>query len=270
MSTHDEIESLLGAYALDAVEPAEAEVVERHLQVCPRCRTEVAEHREVAGLLGYAGQEAPAGLWDRIATSMAEAPPEVVLGPIGSAEVIRLDGGRFAGGRAAASRRRARLRGRVMVALATAAAVAVAVLGVQVARLGHREQGLANAVASSGADGPSMQVVEAALHTPGARQVALAPMASGSSLRAVVLPGGQGYLYDARLTPLPSSQTYQLWGLTGSTAVSYGLIGSSAPSVVAFRAGAGVDALAVTAEVAGGVTHTIHAPVAAGAVTPPL
>jgi len=56
--THHEIEELLGAYALDAVEPQETLEIEEHLRGCPRCRTEVGQHREMAALLAHAGQAA--------------------------------------------------------------------------------------------------------------------------------------------------------------------------------------------------------------------
>ncbi len=50
--THVEAADLLGAYALDAVEADEREAIERHLQECPRCRAEVADHRTVASFMG--------------------------------------------------------------------------------------------------------------------------------------------------------------------------------------------------------------------------
>ena len=64
--THEEIQELLGAYALDAVEDAERDAIELHLRECPRCRAEVADHREVASLIGHGGAPAPDGVWDRI------------------------------------------------------------------------------------------------------------------------------------------------------------------------------------------------------------
>src|SRR3954468_13569720 len=73
---YDEFSDLLGAYALDAVDPQEREEIERHLTTCPRCRAEVAEHREVAALLSQSGAPAPDGVWDRIAPVLAPpAPP---------------------------------------------------------------------------------------------------------------------------------------------------------------------------------------------------
>ena len=65
--THDELQALIGAYALDAVDADEREAMELHLLECPRCRAEVAEHREVAAFLAHNGHTAPEGLWDRIA-----------------------------------------------------------------------------------------------------------------------------------------------------------------------------------------------------------
>ena len=63
--THEEVAELLGAYALDAVGPDEVVMIETHLEVCPRCRAEVAAHREVAAVLAYGGATAPDGLWAR-------------------------------------------------------------------------------------------------------------------------------------------------------------------------------------------------------------
>src|SRR3546814_17505894 len=87
--THDEVQDLLGAYALDAVDDDERALVEDHLAECPRCRAEVHDHREVAALLAHGGQDAPEGIWDRIVGSLEEAPPALRLAPmeIGRAHV---------------------------------------------------------------------------------------------------------------------------------------------------------------------------------------
>src|SRR5204862_6746753 len=80
--THDEAADLLGAYALDAVAVDERDAIDRHLNGCPRCRAEVADHRTVASFLGSAGGRAPDGLWDRIAGSLEEEPHELKLAPV--------------------------------------------------------------------------------------------------------------------------------------------------------------------------------------------
>jgi hypothetical protein len=256
MMNHEEAAELLGALALDAVEPDEVDAIEEHLRTCPRCRDELRAHREVVGVLAYAGQEAPAGLWDRVAARIndpgdASAPPrsEALARPVRLAD------------------RRSRRATAVMSALAAAAIVVVALLGLDVARLQTRTDHLSHQVASMAGE-PTMAAVTSALATPGARSVRLAPPAGGAaSLEAVILPGGQGYLYGSKLSPLSSLQTYQLWGAVGGQLISYGLLGPDPAAVTPFRAGPGVSALAVTEEVAGGVVSTVHQPVAAGPLT---
>jgi anti-sigma factor RsiW len=275
MTGHTEVEQLLGAYALDAVDPDEAEVVERHLAVCPRCRAELANHREVAGLLGYAGGPAPEGLWERISESLEEAPPALRLERVGLGSVgdgafvprhrdgLRSGAGPSRGdGRVVASSRRRSIAARVAGAVAVAAVAAVAVLGIQVSRLDHRTDHLRAAVASSNT---TAQTIITALSTPGAHQVSLSSPSGDESLRAVITPSGSGYLFDSKLRPLPANETYQLWGQQGARLVSYGLLGPD-PTVVPFRAGHGVLALAVTAEQAGGVVKSSHRPVVDGSI----
>lgn len=271
MISHDEASELLGAYALDAIDADEVEAVEEHLRTCPRCRGELRNHREVVGLLAYAGQEAPAGLWDRIAAGMhdpsdaggtghaseafdAGARPRSVPAP----DTIRIMG-------SAGLRRR---RARALMSLATAAAVViVALLGVEVVRLQDRTDHLSGQIRSM-AGTPSMTTVQHALATPGARTVDLRPLhGSGPSLDAVILPDGQGYLYHSQLEPLSSSETYQLWGVVGAQRISYGVLGSAPADVTPFRASLGVQSLAVTAEVAGGVVSSTKAPVVVGTLS---
>ncbi|HEY1733950.1 MAG TPA: zf-HC2 domain-containing protein, partial [Acidimicrobiales bacterium] len=51
---HREIEDILAAYALDAVDATEAATVEAHLAGCPLCRAELDGYRETAAALGTA------------------------------------------------------------------------------------------------------------------------------------------------------------------------------------------------------------------------
>jgi hypothetical protein len=48
---HLEIEELLAAYALDAVDGDEAEEISVHLRDCAQCSREVSAYREAAALL---------------------------------------------------------------------------------------------------------------------------------------------------------------------------------------------------------------------------
>lgn len=274
MTTHEELQELLGVYALDALERDEADLVERHLEVCARCRAEVASHREVSGLLGYAGQEAPAGLWDRIVASTSETPPALQM-PGRAPRIFGASLGRVPAGTGPG---RVRPRGlsrsggvlpprRLAWMAAAAAVLIVGVLGLQVVRLNDRVSAVNRTMTAAG---PTMTTVRRALAEPGARKVSLMdPAGHVVEADAVILPGGSGYLYGTRLVPLPPSQTYQLWGVVGNQVISYGLLGSD-PSVEPFRVGAGLAGLAITAEEAGGVVSSTHAPVAEGQVVPAL
>jgi hypothetical protein len=257
MISHEEAQELLGAYALDAVEEDEAALVEYHLDRCPRCRDELRNHREVVGLLAYAGHEAPAGLWDRVVQGIQDS------GSSAPAPALRSVPAR-PGPRVLNLRSR-----RVLAIVGAAAVVAIALLGVQVTRLQHRTNQLSSQVASVTTNPqPTMAAVRQALAEPGAKRAELrSPGGGHGQLDAVLLPSGQGYLYSPQLSPLPSSETYQLWGVVGREEISYGLMGSDPAAVIAFRAGSGVQDLAVTAEEAGGVVTTSNSPVVVGPIS---
>src|SRR5205823_2389882 len=174
--SHAELEALLGSYALDAVDGPEAEAVELHLLECPRCRAEVAEHREVAALLGNVGTPAPEQLWDRIAASLEETPPEPALDAVSELRPPR---------------RMVRRRLAVGLAgVAAAAAVVIGLLAFQVHRLDNRVNSLAQATPDHGLS----QVATAAVLDPQARRVDLRSGQGGQSAQGVVLPNGNGYL----------------------------------------------------------------------------
>jgi Anti-sigma-K factor rskA/Putative zinc-finger len=247
---HEEIQELLGAYALHAVDPDEAAIVERHLEGCPRCRAEVEGHREVATLLGNSGGDAPDGLWDRIASQLEEAPPPMRLDlPGGPGSVIPL-----------APRRREKANRFVVAALGAAAALAIAVLGAQVVRQQDRIDDVQSALADSTLQAAANQ----AFSDPDAVTVHLRSSDGDVAGTAVVLPDGSGYLMAHELPGLANDRTYQLWGDTGRTSlVSLGVLGAD-PTTVAFQAGGDVSLLAITAEEAGGVTSSKNPPVMTG------
>lgn len=242
--THEEIELLLGAYALHAVEDGEAEAVRQHLTGCPRCRHELSGFEAAAAAFGNISEDAPPDLWDRIAGQLgsATAPPPLRLAPETlyreRAEPQRRNGSRRRGwGR----------RSLPLLVAAAAAAVAIAYLGVDVSNLdtkvGHLE-------AASGAS--IARTAEAAVGTAGAQLVELRSKSGTPSAEVVVLPGGQSFLLHPRLPRLGNGRTYQLWGQSGTKLVSLALLGA-APSATAFRLDGLVTRLMITAEPAGGV-----------------
>jgi hypothetical protein len=150
-----------------------------------------------------------------------------------------------------------------MVVIGVAAAV-IALMAVQLGRLDSRVSQLSALAEQHGMS----QAVQAALLDPNARRITLAGSSSGAATVAelVVLPSGAAYLVNSHLAPLPDDQTYQLWGVVGGRPISLGLLGNQ-PTAVAFTldTAAHVSAFAVTAERAGGVVVTTHAPVARSA-----
>ena len=247
---HNEVQDLLGAYALDAVEPDEAEVVELHLRSCPRCRAEVETHRETASWLAHGGAPAPEGVWDRIAGSLEDAPPPVELARILPWETTERQATR--------ARRR---RPAVEWVAGIAAALLLVLGGVainqqrRIDRLDDRA-GIEQAFASAVSD-------------PRARQVSLVSPSGDAThrVRAVVLPDGTGYLVAKDGLPaLDDTRTYQLWGINDAKVVSLGVLGNR-PSIVPFHASSDVRTLAITEEERGGVVASKNQPIVAGQVT---
>ncbi len=247
--THEEIQELLGAYALHAVDPDEADIVERHLEECPRCRSEVAGHREVATMLGNTGGDAPEGLWERISSELEEQPPPMRLNlPVPRGNVVPL-----------APRRRERTNRIVVAAIGTAAALAIALLGVQVVEQQRQLDEFESAVE----DGNMLSLANMALRNPDAAQAKLDSVGGEVKGAAVLLPNGTGFLMAHELPPLEGGLTYQLWGRTANGLISLGLLGAE-PGTVPFQAGHDVDGIAITAEQAGGVQASQNLAVLAG------
>ena len=244
--THHEIEELLGVYALDAVSPDEADAVELHLRECPRCRAEVAEHREVAAVLAYGGSAAPADIWPRLADSLGDETPPPQLD---MARVVSMDAPR---------RRRPRrsLPLRAAAAVAAVAAAVIAVLGLQVVRLDDRTDQLESALQLTGLE----QAAQAAVFAAGSRTVQLRSGDGATFVNAVVRENGDGFLVDDNLPRLSGGLTYQVWAVTGKQAVSVGVLGSD-PGTSAFRiVPSGGAVLAVTAERAPGAASPTMTP----------
>lgn len=240
---HDDVEELLAAYALDAVDPDEAKAVDDHLAECPRCRAEVARHREVASMFASSPEPAPEALWQRISAQLNEPQPEYEgappLAPIAPIERLR-------------QQRDARLPSRRVVAggLGAIAAIAAALVVVFALQVGHLDGKIGKMQAAVGRQGLSGAVTSALLepHT-----LATLTSSSGNGTAEVVLTSsGQDYWVQSSLPVLPADRTYQLWALVGGKPVSVGLIGNRPDSYAAFRLEAGATRLMVTAEPSGG------------------
>ncbi len=281
--THAEIEELLGAYALDAVDRETAAAIGEHLDGCIRCAAEVAQHHDVAGLLANSGGAPSAAVWDGIAGRLGgtsdeswdrlAARLEVPDGGSSERDPTPGDPGRTSGPSSGdvvpldQSRRRSRLVTAGAGLAAAAAAVIALTLGVQVNHLHHQVSALQASPQLSAAE-------RAALAAPGTRRIPLVgPTRTGpgaTPATIVLTAAGTGFVIDDRnggLAALPSDRTYQLWGVVGSKTISLGLLGPR-PGIVPFSvAGSpGVSAFAITDEVASGVVTSANQPVAVGTV----
>jgi len=265
---HDEIAQLLGAFALDAVDPDEAEAIRAHLVECPRCASEVAEHWDVTGLIANAGVDAPPELWDRIAARIDTQAAARRPAPLHLASPPAVPSRSDTTARSGNAARRS-LTWSALGTIAAAVAVVAIVLAVQVGRLDQRVGQLARASQQSGLSG----AVQAALLDPSAKKVVLtatspvpgattSPQAKQAAV-LVILPSGSAYVLNTGLPRLAADRTYQLWGVVNDQVVSLGLLGNQ-PGDVAFTVNpaAPVKAYAVTDEVAGGVVRSTHSPVA--------
>jgi len=229
--SHDEIQDLLGAYALDAVDDDERAEIEDHLRDCPRCRAEVQEHRETAAFLAHAGADAPEAVWDRIAGAI-ESPNVIPLAP-------KLGFGAK--------------RNRWPQALGLVGAAAAAVIGFLLVQVRDQDRRIDDIQSAANTCAPAMQ-------RAGARVAHL--NATGTELPVVLTPDGRACLETSALPALASGETYQLWGQAGSDLISVAVLGRD-PGIVSFDA-AGYAALAITEERAPGVVKTRNQPIATG------
>lgn len=246
-----ELDTLLGAYALDALEPGERASVDAYLATNARARDEVDEMRESAASLALAPVDdltAPPELWDRITSTIDAEDASTRSTSIESGE------DELAARRPGSNRVR-------WLALVTAAAAAVAlVLATQVVSLHHKldDTHVTGAQAAAAA-------FDRAAHVQGAREVALMPSKGGEVARLVLLPDGTGYLKNDGLAQLDAAHTYQLWALTGTTgqpvAISAGVLGSH-PTAAPFSTGTEVHGFAITVEETPGVGQSSQIPFA--------
>jgi hypothetical protein len=281
---HDQIEELLGVYALDALDPEEKVLVERHLEECPRCSAEVAQHLEVAGFLANSGTEAPPQIWDRISEKIGsgEAPdwgklaarlPKPQVENLSTPVVDQPESSQSGNSAAEESKvipiersRRSRLVMRSLSIVAGAAAVLAVFLGIQVNHLNSQVSQL-QALSKKPLYN---QAVQAALEEPTTRRIPLTPggtPAGGSEVTIALTSSGRDFVISQNLSGLPSTKTYQLWGEVHGKFVSLGLLGSK-PTVIPFviSPNAPVQMFAITAEPTGGVVQPTSSPVVQGTV----
>jgi anti-sigma-K factor RskA len=233
--TPEEIEGLLGAYALGAVDADERAAIEAYVVDHPAAAEELEQLQDAAVWLAVSGAPASRDLWDRIAAATEPEPPPLRVPERGRASTSSW------------------FTPRRVLALAAALVAVLAIgVGVVVSRDDSSRPDLAAAIQDAQA-------------SPSARRIVLASASGDAQVDAVMLPDGTGYVVRSDLPRLASDRTYQLWGIDGSNVVSLGVLGRELrPS--AFTFAGSPDALAITEEVAGGVPQPRNEPVVSGRV----
>jgi anti-sigma-K factor RskA len=218
-----DLDELLGAYALDAVDDDERRRVDDYLEVNPRAASEVQAHREVATMLAFTGMDAPDDLWGRISAEISEqAPPP---GPE-LARVMSIDDH--------PRRRRIATIAPWVVSAAAAAVLAFVAIGIA-DRADAPNEPLANALEIAQSDRDSVTTT-------------LVSETSEASAEAVIDQDGHGFVIAQDLPTLPENQTYQLWGVVeDGQVISLGIFGPN-PEIETFTVEGPVSALAITIE----------------------
>ncbi len=265
---HNLMCELLGALALDAVDPDEAALAAEHLRICMRCRAELDQLREVAAAIGNSSEPPSGGLWGRIASELghqAQGVGSSHVGPehpgAGPGPFLRLHRRPRPRPRRLEGQAPRRMRATAVLGAAACAAIA-AVLGIGWVTASTRADQLQHALAQRGAHAP----VAAALASPGRRIVRLRSADGVQLAELVVGRNGVGFVVASRMPRLPAYETYQLWTNTGGRPVSIGLLGAEPSAGLAFSLGShsGAAQLMVTVEPSGGVVMPTNVPVAAG------
>lgn len=200
-----DIHTLSGAYALDALDPAEAAAFEGHLESCAACRDEVRSFRDaVTALADDAVAVPPDRLRSAVLTGISEVrplPPVVTVEDEGDPRSDELATSRLA---------RARRTSRVLrVAAAVLAVVAAGSLWRTVA-LSRELSGMTAAAAD----------VSSVLTAPDARTVTGSVSTGGRAAVVVSQSRGEAVLVTDGLTPPPAGRTYQIWYVDGAGAAT--------------------------------------------------
>ena len=225
---HDDLHTLTGSYAVDALPAEELDEFERHLTHCGSCTAEVRGLRETASRLALiTAERPPAALRDRV---LAAAERTRQLPPITENRPAR-SGPRAI--RSARSARRARRSyaphsawiPRIAVGVAAAAVAVAGVFGVNQHNTQQRLSAIENQLTAARAHNTQVDSVLAAndLHLVSNKTTAggsVSAIVSVSQARLVVVTSG--------LPALPAGKVYELWLLGTNVAKPSGLLTTSA------------------------------------------
>ncbi len=257
---HDDLHTLTGSYAVDALPPDQLDEFERHLTHCGSCASEVRGLRETAARLALAIAEQPPAQMRAQVLAAAERTRQ--LPPITSQRPSR------AAPRSIRSARSARAARRVWIprisVVAAAASVALAVVfGVSQSNTSSRLSTLENQLSAARVHNQQVDSVLA----QGDLRLVSNKTSVGGSVSAIVSPSAARLVVvTSGLPALPADKVYELWLLGPSVAQPSGLLtaaqhGRTVP-VVASGYVKGYK-LGVTVEPAGGTLKPTTTPIVA-------
>lgn len=236
--TPDDVHLLTGAYALDALDPAERRSFERHLAECETCAVEAASLTEAVARLADDSWSAPpprlrAAVLEQIAGTRQSPPAQ----PTPRRET------------ASAWRRRS--------ALALAAAVAAVVAGGGVFLV--QEQRVRDERAVAEAARQRQAQIDAVLSAPDASTKTADVTGGGRVVVVASVQRDAAVVVVAGATPPGAEKAYELWTIRGTTPSPAGVLAADTGTATHYVAGiSGAAALAMTVEpAAGSATPTL-------------
>ena len=207
---HDDLHTLTGCYAIDALPDAELDEFERHLARCGSCAAEVRGLRETAARLALAtAAQAPAPMRARVlaaADRTRQLPPITENRPArGTSRPVRRPGG-------ARGPRRAWVP-RISIAVAAVATALAVVFGVQQNNTSQRLSALENQLTAARAHNQQLDTVLAANDL----RLVSDKTSVGGTVSAIVSPGqAKLVVVTSGLPALPAGKVYELWLLGGT------------------------------------------------------
>lgn len=235
--TDPEVHTLTGAYASDALTPAEAAAFEQHLALCPTCAQEVDELREAAA---------------RLAMAVAEPPPPGLKASVDARIAATRQLAPIIARRNVARPRRQLWAGPVGWAVAGVLACAVAILGIRLAETPDRPD-----------QGKQVVAIQEVLAAPDARTGSAPVDSGGTAVVTVSRSRDEAAISFSGLTAPPAGKAYQLWMIGPDGTRSGGLlpIGPDRTSAFVVAHGLGdAQKLSLTVEPAAGSRQPTAAP----------
>ncbi len=292
MNTPDtELDSLLGAYALDAVDDLERVRIDRYLAASPRARAELDDHLQVAMMLGNSAGPAPASVWEQIDAKVQATPrPRRQSAPTMSATAQPTPPARSGTPQPSSTvvlppRRPLGLG--LLAAACVAALMAVSTITFnQSRRINNLQASVTQAQTDAKRERDRVRseqnriaALERELISSSTADARVARLLSTSTGKVVELQAGdaavgrvvfdpitgEGFIISTALKPLPNGRTYQLWGVHGDTVLSLGVLGRK-PATQGFSADGSWSAFVVTEEASPGVASSTNPALAVGKV----